>query len=201
MEIHDLFSIKSGLLLKKEFRNEFGVKILLSKSINEFNLLDEDELEDYGDIKNLTKNKLQTGDIVVENKEPFRVLYIEQLGIPYDIMVASNFLVLRRNEEKSEYNLYFIFLYLQSDLIKEHLRSIILKKSVIAKNDIGEIELPNTSLQEQEVISQQAKKYNDITNNFFKRIKREKEQLKEMKKGINSKLNKIIVGDENGNNL
>ncbi|MHA4987908.1 hypothetical protein [Cetobacterium somerae] len=197
IKLKNIFEIKNGILTKKEFRNQFGHKIIYPKDIDELYGIDFENLENYAEIKNFYKNKLQIGDILLETKDPFRVVLLEDIySIPEcGLIASSNFIILRRFsffENNTKFKNDLICAILKSQLVKKTLKEYTKNKLVINQEEVGEIDVPDLTDDEIKIISESLK-------NFYKRkrslleIKKEIEyHSKEDNKRLNYTINKFI---------
>ncbi|MGL5983282.1 MAG: hypothetical protein ACRCZR_08135 [Cetobacterium sp.] len=166
IKLKDIYEIKSGILVKKELRNELGHKIIYPKDIDNLYDVDIESLDNYGKIKTLYKNKLQINDILIETKEPFRVTILKELFLPKcGVIASSNFIILRKKltvENVLNYPANLICSFLKSDKIKELFKTYTENKLVINQDEIGSVDIPNLS---KEVVHE----INNNLENWYKR--------------------------------
>ncbi|MGL4534740.1 MAG: hypothetical protein ACRCUA_06760, partial [Fusobacteriaceae bacterium] len=144
-------------------------------------------------------NKLQFKDILIENKNPFRVFIIDSFLPSIGLIASSNFLVLRkknftnRDDENNKICPDLVFLFLKSKMVNKIFQSYTENKLVINQDELGEIEFLDISIEQQNELISRYKTISLRKKEALELKKKIELQFSDDNKRLQKEINKLMI--------
>ena len=155
LKLSDYAEVRSGLILSRKMSKEktkFRYNLLNLKSINTDSSINMHTLDVYDAISALPQEYLtQINDIIIRSSTPYTAVLIDENT--KDMVVSSNFTIIRTNSKKLLPQFLFWYLNTQDikkDIIKNSAGNIL---SAIRPQYFSELEIANLTLSEQTKIA------------------------------------------------